>query len=448
MANAFDQFDAPVKGNPFDRFDENKSYVGSVLPMSKDAQGKVHFDPNAGILGALKSAVTLPHDVYQGTVDPKSDEGISRAFGLATLASPVNPAVRAGDAAIPGTMSAAKRQHVPPPIATDLYSASDAGYTNARGMGVVYDSNAIKTLADKERAALEKDGFRDHLAPKTFKILDELGNPPPNSVAALDDIEAARRSFRNAARDFNNPTDQEAASRIIDAISGFMSKPDPSDVVDGPAVSAGKIISDARGNYAAAKRSDAINGIEETAELRAAAANSGQNLDNAIRQRAVSLLQNKKAIAGFSPEERAAIEAVARGGAPSNTLRFVGNLLGGGGGLGAVVSGMAGGAAGGAFGGPMGAIAGAAVPAIGFAAKKIANALTRRRLNMADETVRTRSPLHQEQLNNAPYVLENSASRSALNRALLEAISKRQQNQQPQGITPEISQWLYDNGGT
>lgn len=378
-------------------------YSGSILPFSKDEQGNVRFDPKAGILGALLSGATLPGDVYAGRVDPQSEEGLARTIDLATFASPMNPGVRAGDMAVPGVKSALVRREMEPPTAEALKAASSAGYDAARDMGVHYSSDAVKKLVDEIRFQLGQDGIVEIGAPKTYRILDELGAPPEGSTAPLAGLEAARRAFqKSGGRDFANPTDQEAARRVVGRLDDFMGSPDPASVVAGPAAAAGETVAAARGNYAAAKRSERLQGIEDSADLRAAAADSGLNTENALRQRAVSLLQSPKDIAGYSPAERAAIEAVARGTAAANTLRFVGNLLGGGGGLGAVASGAVGGMAGSAFGGPAGMVMGALSPALGLGAKKVAAALARARLNAADEMVRRRSPLYEEMMRGAP----------------------------------------------
>ena len=70
-----------------DQPSDNTSTQASILPLSKDTEGNIHFDPHAGILGSVIDAFTLPHDVMSGNVDPMSDEGIKRAtnFALTTM---------------------------------------------------------------------------------------------------------------------------------------------------------------------------------------------------------------------------------------------------------------------------------------------------------------------------------------------------------------------------
>src|SRR5690606_15883648 len=127
-----------------------------------------------------------------------------------------------------------------------------------------FDAGAVRDLATGVRSDLFSAGLIEELAPKSFAILKRLESPPEGSVASLAGLDAARRALGNAARDFNNPTEQLVASRIIRALDGFTERPDPSSVVAGPAAAAGAVLKDARGNIAAQKRSDRITGLEET----------------------------------------------------------------------------------------------------------------------------------------------------------------------------------------
>lgn len=372
------------------------AYSGSVLPFSRDAAGNVRFDSNAGILGTLKRAVTLPGDVAAGRVDPNSDEALGRAVDLAGVASPMGVGARTGAYATLGPF----KRPIDAPSADALKEAADAGYKAVRGMGVDYSPKSVSDLASGVRTNLEQDGILGELAPKTFSILQKLETPPDGAVAVpFGNLEAARRAFGLAAKDFNNPTDQLAARRVVEGIDNFTSGPPEAAVLPtvppATAQAAADTVKAARGNYAAAMRSDKLSGIEDAADLRAAAANSGANGDNAIRSRVAGLLLKPKDAAGYSPEELAALEQVAKGGLLRNSTRAVGNLLGGGGGLGSMVSGGLSGVAGVAAGGPFGAMAGLVPPAVGLLAKKAANSMTRGALNSADELVRQRSPLYQ-----------------------------------------------------
>jgi len=180
-------------------------------------------------------------------------------------------------------------------------------------------------------------------------------------------------------------TERMAASRMIDHLDRFLDNPAAADLLKGNARRATQIYKEANANYAAMKRSDTLAGKVESAEEQAASANSGANVENALRQRIRDILKSPKLRRGYSPEEIVAMQSAVRGTAPQNVLRVVGNLLGGGGGLGAVAAGTAAALAG---AGP----AAIAVPAAGYGIKKLGNAIMRSRVNALDELIRSRAP--------------------------------------------------------
>jgi hypothetical protein len=373
----------------------SKAYRGSVLPFSIDDEGKPHLDFSAGITGSLASslanALTLPGDVATGKVNPLTDEGIVRSMALATIGSPLNAKATARAAVRPAA-----------PSADALREAATAGYDAMRSSGATYSADAVAALAQGLKQQAENKGILNELAPKSFSVINKLTEPPAGSIAPITGLEAARRAFGNAGKDFANPTEQLAAQHFKQGLDDFVRAADPATVVSGDAAAAGNALTQARGNYAAAKRSERLTTTEENASRRAEATHSGLNSDNAIRGRVASLLQNPKAIAGFSEAERAALEEVARGTASRNTIRWVGNYLGGGGGLGGLAATTAGGTLGALTGGGyagagVGAGIGAAIPpAIGASARSLANYLTARSLGRADELVRTNSPLYNQ----------------------------------------------------
>lgn len=378
-------------------------YSGTLLPFTKDEEGNVRFDSNAGLFGVVKRAVGLPGEVYRGEIDPLSDEGIGRAVEFAATATPVNPALRVGERVIPGVVRNMEREAVPTPTVDELKAASRAGYNAVRDSGVEFTSPSVTRMAGQTRVALENDGFLPNLAPKTFDILGRLETAPDASIMSIAGLDAARKSLKNARLDFANAPERAAARQVIEAIDGFIQNPPAASVLAGSPAEASATLRAARGNHAAAKRSETLTGVRDSAELRAAAANSGQNLDNATRQRLASLVLSPKASAGFSASEREAIEAIARGSAGTNAARYLGNLLGGGGGLGMAITGVAGSATGAAAGGVPGAALGALLgPAVGAIAKNVAARGTRKGLLDLDVSTRGRSPLLQDRIAAAP----------------------------------------------
>lgn len=382
-------------------------YTSSILPLAVDASGGYHFDPNAGILGSVKSAVTGPGDALQGKFDAYSPEGQARARETASLISPVSPGSVGSKLLTPKI-----------PTTEELRAAAKSGYDNVRGSGVEYSGNAVKQFATDLQSHLESESRIAELNPKLFALIGRLQKAPDGSVVSVANLDNFRKRLGDIAGS-HDPAESAAASIAIDRLDKFLGAADPATLVGGTSAATGTTLPalagktpgqsaeeaatalrDARGNSAAAFRSDRITGVEDAAELRAAAANSGQNLGNSLRSRIASLLLSHES-RGFNPEEITALRSIVEGTPTTNTLRWLSNVLGGGGGLGQSM--IAGGGAGiGAMAGgvPGAAVGAATLPVIGAGSRKLVNALTSGQVNAADELVRSRSPLYQQRVAN------------------------------------------------
>lgn len=383
----------------------------------------------AKIAQSIWSGVTLPGDVLAGKAQLPSHEGAipgsvpfgdpqssgQRVADLAMLGAPMAP--RVASSLAPAVAASG------PPTREALQTAATAGYDQARNLGVEIKPSSVSNLSGSIRSGLENEGIHGELAPKTHAILAKLATPPEGSVATISNLETVRRSLGHAAKDFQNPTEQLAASRAIEHLDGYLANLAQPDLLAGDAAGAAKVLTDARGNYAAAKRSERITDASETADLNAAAANSGQNIGNATRQRINSILKSDKLSRGYSPDELAQMEQVVRGTFTGNTARKLGNLLGGGGGLGAAVVGGIGGVA----TAPMGGW-GAAAPLLGVALKGVEKSSVKRQTNALDEMVRSRSPLADALSADTAMALTptQAAKRAALVRVLLMSQTKQQ----------------------
>jgi hypothetical protein len=395
----------------------------ALLPFSKEtATGDVSFDPDAGILGVLKRAVMAPGDVAMGKLDPTSPEGIRRTAEMGMTVTPMSAATRATEAAIPGTLKALRVGEPKVPTAQELKAAGSAGFEQARNLGVDYSPDAVKSMVDDITRSLQDDGFDSITAPKTSALLAKAGAVPEAEdgtvVASLNNLISLRKALQEAAGS-GDATERNAASRAIEQLDEFISAADPQSVMAGAASAAGRTLDDARGNYAAAMRSGTVTKAITKAERNAAKAGSGLNLDNALRQRLESVLD--KSARGFSKEEQQLLDDIIRGKHGANLARFVGNMMGGGGGLTAsMVSGMGAGL-GALVGGGAGAMIGASIPpALGVTARTAAGNITRSNARHLDELIRKRSPLYQKAQENPP-VLEgvHPEIRALLTRALM-----------------------------
>lgn len=430
--------------------DEARKPVWSadVLPYSRDALGKVSLDSNAGIIGAIKRTLTAPGEVWQGKLNPFSEEGQSRATETAMGVSPVSVATRAGKGILAGGYTKTEPKA---PTTAELKAARDAGYKTVDAMGVDYSASGIKKFADDVASALDEEGFIAELGPKTHALLKRLQNPPADSVASISSLDAFRKQLNRVAGS-PDETEAEAARRVIRKLDEFLETPDPSTLavrgqagagVSLPSVPGGggapasaaavraaeeaaRILKEARGNAAAGFRSDRLTGVEDAAELRAAAANSGRNIGNAVRSRLASLLLSDKDSRGFNPAEIAAIEKVVEGSLAANATRRIGNMLGGGGGIGQSLIAALGAAPGAATGNVTAAMIGAVVPAvIGTGSRRLSNGLTKKQLSAVDESTRMRSPLYESLVAGAPYQYTPAELQAALLRSYLASLQER-----------------------
>ena len=431
---------------------EDLSFTGAILPFSSDKMGRNSFDSDAGVVGAVKRAVMLPGQAMQGEFDPTSEEAIPRMAEAAAVMSPTGVASR-----VSGSMFAPKGDYktIPAkaPTRAALEAAKKDGYQKAGDLGIEYRSQAVKGMADDIIGKLDEKGYISEIAPEVHALVGKLRNPPEGATIRLSDLDSVRKTLGKLAGG-PDATKASAASKAQRVIDEFIGAGDPKSIVGrraqtGPAVvvrghdfgpadkaateaaarEAGETITAARGNAAAGFRSDKITGLEDVVDLRAAAANSGRNIDNAARQRLTSLLTNPKSIRGFSPEEQAAIRDIIYGKPTKNAMRYIGNLFGGGGGAGQLFSTAIGAGGGATLGGGPGAAIGASLPMlIGSLGKAIANKMTKAEIKRLDDLVRSRSPLGEAVKPSTVYA--PSAVRDPLVRAMMTGAAR---SQIPQG---------------
>lgn len=371
--------------------DQVDSLVGaSKLPAPQTTAGQrteniASFVPAAlgGEGGVVKSA--LLRGVLPGAA--------SELAGEATQGTPLELPARIAAAML---MPSVAKSSASIPTAEELRSAADAGYSAARSMPVDLKPSSVTNWADRTAVDLAQNGFNAKLAPNTHDVLSEIQNVPSGAASiGLDNVDTMRRTLGNIAGNYNNPTDQAAASRAIKSLDDYVTGLQPTDVISGDAATAAKTWSDARANYAAAKRAEIVSNALSAADD-AAGATGTSNTGNAIRQQFKKLLASSAAGQGFNPDELAQVSNIVRGSVTGNLLRSAAKGLGG---YGGVMQGLAAGA-GGYLGSetdePGGAAAGAVLPLIlGVLARRGANASVTRNVAALDAMTRARSPLAQ-----------------------------------------------------
>lgn len=398
-------------------------FSGSILPMSGDDQGNVRFDSDAGLVGFAKRAIQLPRQVVEGEIDPTSEEGARRTLESALLMSPLSAAGRAGGMIPPGV--GYKQPPKPVPTEGALRDAASASYKAVEDADVRFAGDAIeKMVLDLETKLNEQGSFKTVKGiDDVYAALAELKGAPAGGYVELSRLDSFRQGLSDLA---SSPKKQvrRAAATAIKELDAFIASPNSANLANraapgnqglaplGASFAAGdaaanqrlaqeasEAILAARGNYAAASRSGKIGELEDIMGLRASSANSGMNVDNTSRSKLVSLLINGggKNVRGFSAAEKTAIREIIDGSASKNALRRLGNMLGGGGGLGQTLMtfGPAGAVAG-AGGSPGMALAATAPGMVGALSKSLGNRLARSDIKQLDEFIRMRSPLYKD----------------------------------------------------
>jgi hypothetical protein len=209
--------------------------------------------------------------------------------------------------------------------------------------------------------------------------------------STIDDIQSVRKVLGRIADERSTtgtPTsDAVAAGRAIDHVNTFLENLRQPDLVSGNAQRAAGLLQDAGQNWGAAKRAEEVATKAENARIQAASTYGGGNINNATRQALRPLAKNDfQKARGFNQDERDALSRVVEGNWAGNTARQVGKL-GPDTGLKGLEHLML------AF-----KTAGASIPfsVAALGAKLGGDASTRRAVNNLSEMLRTRSPLHNE----------------------------------------------------
>lgn len=289
--------------------------------------------------------------------------------------------------ALPGvglTKVATAAEKAAAPTAEALRQAATAAYKSPEVSALKIHPKALSIFGEESAASLAKDGFDPLLAPKTFGLL-EKATAIPDGVEFVTgaNVQTLRRMLGKAAES-PDKTERAAAQIAQRKLDDFMAKLPENAVLEGDAASASKALEDARGNYAAASRSERFQGALEQAEKQAAKSGMGGNLENTTRQKIDAILNSPTKSRGLTEAEKSAMTDYVNGNFTRNGLRVATKILGGDNPLMAAIhAGMSFSTYGLSL----------AAPLTGFALKKINNAVSAKELTAIDNLLRSRSPL-------------------------------------------------------
>lgn len=285
------------------------------------------------------------------------------------------------------------------PNSQELLASGRNAYNLTHSIPVAYDAPHFWGGLD----ALEQQILRQTnpvRSPSVFTTLDIAragrGSVPPGATATVSpkDIDGLRQQLTGVA--------EPGAGRARSWLDNYMQ--DPSGVVRGTDAQRAEIatlLTNARGDWRAGKRTQTVENTNQYAEDRAATANSGANSGNTYRQKLVALLApNSREGKWFTPGEKTDIRDVTAGEAAPNFLRSAGNL---GKGIGGQALG-AGGLLTAATTGDMTPLALAGVYPVGAALKGVGNRMTAESARELADKMAMRSPLYRDRAANAPVL--------------------------------------------
>lgn len=317
----------------------------------------------------------------------------SETAGQLTQGTAAEPWARLAGAVVGGGKAGMSARRAPPlegPSLEAIEAARGADYAAVNKLGVTVRPAALQRDTQNIASALEGQGLDATIAPRTHKILETLGSR--DTPATITQVDNARKVLGQLSRGATSSSSLErieagAARQAIEGIDDALPALQPGDLASGAQHHAQTIehLTNARGNAQAAFKLNALDRAQYNAANNAAAANSGANGENALRQQLKSIINSPSRAAQFSAAERTKMQAIVRGEGARNAVRTAGNLLGGGGGLGAVIAGGAGHMA-------LPGV-GLAVPLVGRALKAAGNKVTQSRLGDLTNDIALNSPL-------------------------------------------------------
>lgn len=302
-------------------------------------------------------------------------------------------------------MAAARAASKAVPTAEDILKTADSQFEAVKASDAIIKPAAVEQMAQDIKTELLNEGKHPTIGNQggVFSALDRMeamANKPGG--VTTKDMEVIRKNLTAAKMDADGST-REAARQAVTSLMDKYSNIAQTDLLHGSLPT--QDLKDAIGNWAAGKRSNTITGKVDLADLNAGTAGSGANQDNALRQAIKQLArpQNNTNIPvakklGFNDTETAAIRQAATGTAVGNTARYLGKYAPTG-----IVSAAGGAGLGHLIGGPIGA----AIPAVGYIAKKIGDLSTKRAVNALDSLVRSRSPLARQVAGQLPPQIAN-----------------------------------------
>ena len=306
--------------------------VGMLLPagaLARSALSASRLVP-AGLTGAKGLAARTGALALDGSTigavqalnkGENVQEGVATGFIGGALGNLGGEAIGAGISKAAGAFN----KPIKPMTADELKAAGSRAFQEAENAGVVYRPEAVDRLRQTVYDDFAEFGFHPENHRGAAVAYDELARLAKGGNVSLKGIDAARRIAQGGYKP-DVPSNNALIGKAIERIDEFMANATPNDVLLGNSQSATAALSRARDMWSRFRKLEKVEELLARAQNRAGSTGSGGNVENATRQELRKILDNKKLMRGFTPDEISAIRTAVLGTGTQNTLRLLGKL--------------------------------------------------------------------------------------------------------------------------
>lgn len=319
--------------------------IGSMAPATALAKGASAVGLAGKNLASRTASVATQGGLLGAGQAMGYDEDPLMGAGIGLLAGAggnlLGEGLTAGVSKLVGILNKAPKTLTP----EELKATAQGAYQQADDAGVIFKPEAVNRVRQQVYDDFADFGFHPKNQPGAGVAYDELAMLAEGGNVSLKGMDTARKVAQGG---FNpmNPSNNALIGKLTDRIDDFVANPSPADVLTGNSKAAADALATARDYWSRYRKIEKVRELMERAGLRAGSTGSGGNVENATRQELRKLLTDKKAMRGFSGDEKEAIKKVVLGTRTQNVLRSMGNASPSGNGLGKMLwGGLLGGAA-------------------------------------------------------------------------------------------------------
>lgn len=349
---------------------QTNAAISPYLPQGGDSAEAPYMEGGGRFLGnPLNYAGPggVARNLAGSAVADAAGYGASKTAQAAGASPGMQAAAGLGGSLLAGGVTNPMFRSIPDSNAKGLMQAAGNGFNQFRAGGAEIPEPDITAWAKTNKTLLEGNGLDSDLAPTTHKILDGLQGQSmgPSDITALN---SKLSKVAGNTQDFKPTQDAVAATKLKQSFNNDL----PNLLLQKPTNAADlATLAQAKRTYAAGAMAQNVDDAAAKGVRQASKANSGMNVENRVRSTIDSRLGAPYQQKNLTPAQQDFVNQMIQGSPGQNALRTAGNMLGGGGGIGAGITAVAGGHLMGLD--PLHSAVGMALPVAGMASKALAN---------------------------------------------------------------------------